>query len=716
MKKKLLSFILAVAILATSLTVGATAAMTRFEGVAYTSVSTEDEFLTALSKGGNILLANDLELSTGFKAAVTVSPGTVINGNGHTLTYLSTRTAPLFRFAAGTTVGTGTVEIRNLNFGTEDAPMTTTGVFGLFVAATKNTCLVEFNNVNFYVVRQNVKVNSGALFQEANTVLNFYGCHLDVTMTDVTGGTLHGGWFGSVTSKLKMTNCTTRGEIVGIETVGGIFGESASSADVDLQNCTNFASVTSAQRAGGFVGNVGSGTNSMYFTGCANYGNVTSTGNEYFSMAGGLIGCMTNQYDTQRLRVIYDCINYGSVQSGNRAGGLLGSSHDYDYSKSPYYTFEGCINYGDVSGAQYAGGLMGISSPLSYKVHISECANLGKITSSEGYAGQFGGMLSATAASNVQIIDSYAAGIVSAGEGKSGALAGCTSGTYTVQSGELEGQTKAVTAPNATRVFVVGEGDAIEGVTYTKTEAMDSLLEELSETFGKRFVSADADDENALVVLGDPMLRGVQLSVESDATTTSIRLAAAINAKEPYSAFGFHVTWTAADGTTKTEKITTYKLYESINEKIGDSVTAITTEAAYLFMGVLKNIPNDQRITLQIIPFALDKEGEIEYNGYAKLIALENGVLDEDEILINGYSLRDYGIIYASSNKLSEKLIAQRLSDEINKLTGITVPVYSQTTKHTHAAEILIGETNRASEYPDGRAVYTFGFQNRDQR
>ena len=692
--KKILSLLLAVAMLATCFTLGATAATGRFEGVVYTKVETEADLIAALSAGGNILLMNDLELTTSFRSATAVKPGTVINGNGHTLTYAANRSVPLFRFSAGTEVGVGTIEFRNINFGTKDVPMTVSGNVGLFVAAAANTSLLEFNNVNFYVVRTGVKANSGALFQKADTVMNFNGCNLDVTMTDVTGGTLHGGWFGEVASKLKMNNCTTRGEIAAPDTVGGIFGQSASDADVDLQNCINFASVTAPARAGGFVGNVGSGTNSMYFTNCTNYGNITSTGDTYFSMAGGLIACMTNKMETERLRVVYDCINYGTITSGNRAGGLVGSSHDYDYAKNPYYTFLGCINFGDVNGAQYAGGLMGISSPLTYKLEISECANLGKITSSMGYAGQFGGMLSAVKAENVRITDSYAAGLVSAAEGKTGVLAGCTTGTYTVQDGELLGQKKAVTMP------------VTERVTRVSTENREEALVGMSEMFGIRFVAADSDNSDALIVAGDPAIRGVQLSAVSGDSTTSIRFAATVNAKEPYSAFGFNVTWTAADGTSETKKITTYRLYESVNEKIGDSVTAITTEAEYLFMGVLKNIPKDQRILVQITPFALDKDGKIEYNGSAKLVAVENGMIDQGDFILNGYALRDYGIVYASSNKLSEKLLAQRLSDEIAKLTGISIPVYSQTTKNTHKAEILIGETNRATEYPDGRAVY----------
>ena len=135
--------------------------------------------------------------------------------------------------------------------------------------------------------------------------------------------------------------------------------------DVDV--LVNLANIKGAQLTAGLVGNVGTGTNSMYFDACKNYGAITSLGTDYNGVAGGIIARSSNLADQggKRLRVFYDCVNYGTVRSGARAGGILGTSHDWDTNGKnnsySYYTFENCINYGQVSGDAYAGGIMGIA-------------------------------------------------------------------------------------------------------------------------------------------------------------------------------------------------------------------------------------------------------------------------------------------------------------------------------------------------------------------
>jgi len=712
MAKRFLALTLIVAMLASGLTFGATAATTeRFEGLNYVPVTNEEELATALSSGGNILLKNDIELSTKFKAIVSIKPGTVINGNGHTLTYTTKRTAAMFRIAAGSTITVDAVEFRNVNFGTKDSPIEISGLNGMFVNATANSAIVNFNNVNFYVVRTgitNSAANTGALFANIGIVANFNGCNLDVTMTGVTGGSLHGGWFGEVSSQVTMKNCTTRGIIESPNTAGGFAGQN-STGNLQLIDCTNFATVTAPNRAAGLVGNVGSSAHSLYFTNCTNYGKITATGTGYYTAAGGVIGMMSNQKDplSSRLRVIYGCKNYGEVTSGNAAGGILGRVHEYDYVNNTQADIQDCANYGKVNGVQFAGGILGSSAPNTHKVAVDNCVNLGKISSSAGYAGNIAGMLSARKTENATVSNSYAAGIVSAADGKAGAVVGLTSGKYTIQAGEETDKAYDVVVPTLTNVKSYGSlSDVMDGLTVVDATGLDALLAEMSENLGIRLVAADEDNEDALIVFGDPVIRGAQLKVTASGAT-SIRFAAAINSKEAYSAFGFDYTMTTADGTTVTDRITTYRLYESINENVDGSVNAISTESAYLFMGILKNIPTDQRVIIQITPFALDKDGETEYNGSTKLIAVENGTIDDTEVMLNGYTLRDYVIVYASTDKMAEKQLAQRLSSKIKMLTGVAIPVMSQAAEHTYAAEIVVGKTNRATEYPDGRAIYS---------
>lgn len=377
MAKRFLALLLTAAMLLTGLTLSASAAAATetIDGEKYTVVSNEAELAEALGKGGNIMLKNDIEIGSQFNKTVEIAEGTVLDGNGYALLASSVLKSSILTPKSGVKVGGGQVKIRNISFGTKTAPLTVHGPNALFYPGSAATATF-FHNVNFYVVRTGVSANSGALYNSTNSNLDFNGCYLDVTMTDVTGGTLHGGWFGTITSQVVMTDCVTAGTVSAPFGVGAFAGQN-STGNLDLVNCTNLASVTGKGYVGGFIGNIGTGANSQYLTGCVNYGTITSTGTDYNAIAGGFVGRQSNQKSEERLRVFYDCINYGTIKAGNVAGGIVGRTHDND--PVPRVDFVGCLNVGDVEGAQYAGGIIGIASPLVMSVNIEDCANIGKI-------------------------------------------------------------------------------------------------------------------------------------------------------------------------------------------------------------------------------------------------------------------------------------------------------------------------------------------------
>jgi hypothetical protein len=257
-------------------------------------------------------------------------------------------------------------------------------------------------------------------------------------------------------------------------------------------------------------------------------------------MAGALLGRATNRkdQDNKRLRVFYDCINYGTITAGCRAGGLVGSSHDYDTNGKDnnycYYTFENCVNYGAVNGAQYAGGMIGIASPVTYRAEITDCINVGKITSSSGYAGNFAGMLC-----NGVITGGYAAGVISTSRG-SDVLVPCRSGSYTLQAGSYSGASWSISAPTASNVKYIGNQTSLaSGITKITSAELPAALRTMSTLCGVSFVAADSDDTEAYVVSAEPILRGVQQSVTVTNGNTALRFVASINAVEAYQSIGF---------------------------------------------------------------------------------------------------------------------------------------------------------------------------------
>lgn len=714
MKKRLISFLLVAGLMVTLLPMSASAATETVDGTQYTTVSTASQLYSALSSGGNILLKNDIALNSSFSGAVTIRPGTVLNGNGYSITYSGSRNSALFKYAAGSSVGNATSYIKNIGFGTSTVPMTLTGSASLFAEASVDTCEIIYQNVDFYVKGSGLTgSNVGGLYAKLTGVASFYGCTLNAELSSNTASNLFGGWVGANEGDLIMTNCTTTGTITGIGIcTGAVMGQANGNSNARFTNCTNLANVTGAFHTSGVVGNVGTGANSMYFTSCKNYGNITSTGTTYDCMAGSLLGRATNKkdQDNKRLRVFYDCINYGTITSGCRAGGFVGSSHDYDTSGQTanynYYTFENCVNYGTVNGGQYAGGMIGIASPVTYRAEITDCINVGKITSESGYAGNFAGMLC-----NGVISGGYAAGVISTAKG-SDALVPCASGSYTLQAGSYAGKSWTVSAPTFSNVKYIGSSASVaSGVTKIENAGLSAALKNMSTLCGVSFVKADSNDTDSYVVAAEPMLRGVQQSVAVTNGRAALRFVAGVNALNAYQKIGFEMK-VHSNGRTVETTGETDTVYTSLNavEANGtiSKVSASSLASKYLCAIALTGIPIAEDVVIEVTPYAIANDGS-KIVGKTKIVSCLEGIYQVEPMVLNDVLLEDYAIVYASSNTLCEELLAKRMSDEIAKLTGISIPVLSDAQACSRSAKILVGKATPVAGLVSGRTIRTQG-------
>jgi len=693
---------------------GASAATETVDGITYTTVSTAAELYSALNAGGNILLMNDIALNSSFSGTVTFRVGTVLNGNGFSLTYSGNRTAPLFTYAAGTTVGQATSYIKNIGFGTEASPMKLTGNVSLFAEASKDTCQIIYQNVDFYVSGSGLSGSSvGGLYNDMTGLAYFYGCTLTANLS--ASGSLFGGWLGQVAGgDLVMNNCITYGTLTGTGANTAAFVGQSGSGTSRYTNCINLADVTGSVHAAGFVANVGTGAAALYFTSCKNYGNITSDGSGYDNMAGGFMGRATNtsSEDNRRLRVLYDCVNYGTITSGARAGGFVGSSHDYDTggpgANYLYYTFENCVNYGTVSGDKYAGGLIGIASPITYRAEVTECINVGKIISTSGYAGNFAGMLS-----NGVITGGYAAGVISSYRGTD-VLAPHNSGTYTLLAGSYANQAWSIVAPTVSGVSYIGPKTSVaSGITKVTDANKAAALLAMSELCGVSFVAADSTDANSYVVAAEPMVRGVQQSLTVTNGKTALRFVAGLNAKNAYQKVGFRLT-VHANGTTAELTRETNTVYTSLNAMANGASTQVSASSLaskYLCAITLTGIPVAKDAVIEVTPYAVDQSGT-EHVGKTRVISCSDGTYRMEPMVLNNALLSDYAIVYASTNKLSEELLANRLSAQLAKLTGIAIPVISDAQETTKTAKILIGKTTQTTLSVTGRTLCTQSNQN----
>ena len=179
-----------------------------------------------------------------------------------------------------------------------------------------------------------------------------------------SGGYGAGGILGALyrNGLCTISNCVNRGSIsharttysgegfgAGGITGGAVSGNSGTPVKVDIFDCVNYGSVTSAAvPAGGISGGTCNLSNPIKITGCANYGNISGT-----DQVGGIAGVVNPAYASATL---LNLKNAGSVSaSEGAAGGIVG----YYTSFSGFGTGERMLQIGDVTGASMAGAYVG---------------------------------------------------------------------------------------------------------------------------------------------------------------------------------------------------------------------------------------------------------------------------------------------------------------------------------------------------------------------
>lgn len=203
----------------------------------------------------------------------------------------------------------------------------------------------------------------------------------------------------------KFTNCVNYGNVFGLRKsdgyVGGICGQLQNYKNDGIDNCINYGEVKGFSRVGGLVGNL-----HQNITECINYGYVTNVENAMATWTGGICGtigdsvillnCVNNGFvnalgnnaggiagttaNTEGLVIqIIGCINNGDVSScGYSAGGILGTMNA-DYTG---LTIKGCVNFGTISSGNRVGGIVGYLLANSSSVIISgpdACENYGNL-------------------------------------------------------------------------------------------------------------------------------------------------------------------------------------------------------------------------------------------------------------------------------------------------------------------------------------------------
>lgn len=424
--------------------------------VTYTVISD----LTAITAAGNYILSGDVAVAK--NVSVTIPAGTVLNGNGYTISVAGNSfEAPIAK--APFVLGAGAeIKITNVKFGdaAKEAPVVFEAVAPATVDAVADdlSLFIEeaagvnatFENVEFsvYASDELVNVNTAAVVAVAAGTYKFNGCVANIeldtgNMSETDGGMLTKGYTGGFVasavagSSVAFDNCVTNGSIEADWRTGGIVG--AVDGAASFTNCTNNAKITNLTLVtGGIVGWVGndSGNNlsAWVMDKCVNNGEITAyvgplkaadgkghgdSGRSAGAMVGYVYKCETGLNPQW---IVTNCINTGNLYGEDRLAGMVGDNrltHQYDksgalfqtpadelvkpgYNPLPALTI-GCINYGDVvctvkDMISGAHVLGGMFSRTQGANTLKNCVNYGKVDANGMKDGHLGGMIGNTSA------------------------------------------------------------------------------------------------------------------------------------------------------------------------------------------------------------------------------------------------------------------------------------------------------------------------------
>lgn len=140
------------------------------------------------------------------------------------------------------------------------------------------------------------------------------------------------GLFGAAKGA-AIKNLVVRGSVTGTDNAAGILAKAKNEA-CTIENCGNEAAVTVAKSGGGYAGGIlGSTSANVQIARCYNSGIVTSTGNNSYSRAGGIVGYISGNGEAK----VNTCYNTGNITSDSYAAGVFAGFGGYSLTVSSCY-------------------------------------------------------------------------------------------------------------------------------------------------------------------------------------------------------------------------------------------------------------------------------------------------------------------------------------------------------------------------------------------
>ncbi|MFA5561231.1 MAG: polysaccharide deacetylase family protein [Eubacteriales bacterium] len=297
------------------------------------------------------------------------------------------------------------------------------------------------------------------------TALHPFSGHFDGQGHTLSGVSIkriswHIGVFGYVTSG-SITGLHVEGELQGGDHVGGIVGYALSTP---LSDCSFSGSVTNLGSAAGGIAGVYTSNEGTEIRRCVNFGTV-----EAVDYAGGIVGKGSPiGKNDDRLR-IYDCANYGDVTaSGNYAGGIIGDMFSNSSGRVIYV--RNCLNAGHITGASLVGGIAGRMGGNRF-ASAANTLSVGQVTCSASPASYTAAVVGNLLKGNQDPVPSYLYYLTTANPGLPGFYTetGATGTFFGIDEGQLNGTSSSLigteyaayaSVANALNAWVDAQGSA----------------------------------------------------------------------------------------------------------------------------------------------------------------------------------------------------------------------------------------------------------------
>jgi len=281
--KKLLSAILAIAVIAMFIPTFTATASAATDWNGYVKISTPDDLKKMSGSSGKFYLTNDINMKD-YGNWQSIDFSGTLDGNGYAIKNLTSTYGGLFD---------------ELGFDT-DATIKNLGLYNVDISSSKDVGALANTHYLWVAVNiENCYVTGKVVCSGTNrAAAGFIGSD---------GGHWH--------SDIKIKNCYNKANIISNGSAGGIIGACSDSTNAySLTNCVNSGTITGD---GDYVGGIIGDANNVYMTSCYNYGTVKSKDSSVVHAVGGLVGYASNN------TIMKNCATTGKIDIGTKASGSL---------------------------------------------------------------------------------------------------------------------------------------------------------------------------------------------------------------------------------------------------------------------------------------------------------------------------------------------------------------------------------------------------------